>query len=304
MNKSTELFKATCAISPLAINAATVVAIAGLATPTSAQIEQEPINTTLRYEVALPGGEWSSNVTINPGERVEWRVVISYTGTQAAAALGRMYYQPVLSNVDNAGSEQDQVGVFRQPPNAILSAAEGATTFPLPSYGRVVYGSNASLSFAAHRHSNGSNGAPPGEYIRIAQTAASQWYPPNGTGNLSEGVVSDNPSSSSTTFVPGTQNLVIFRQAFIASAEAQTQPRVVSLFIDPASLQRAGGSGGTDDTRFMTWAAPGEGGSTATIRSGVEYVPATIVIVPGPGALGVVCMCWASMVCGSRRRRS
>lgn len=300
MNATTELNKIGRVFAARAFSAAVVIAIAGVAVSTSAQVVQEPIAARVDMQVALPGGAWGTSVSINPGDRVEWRVVISYTGTQAAAALGRMYYQPVLSNVDNAGSEQDQVGVFRQPPNAILSAAEGATTFPLPSYGRVVYGSNASLTFAAHRHSNGSNGAPPGEYIRIAQTAATQWYPPNGTGNLSEGVVSDNPSSSSTTFVPGTQNLTIFRQAFIASTDAQAQPRLVSLFIDPASMQRASGIGGTDDTRYMTWALQGEGGSTATVRAGVEYIPATIIIVPAPSALALTAF---GALCAARRRR-
>ncbi len=265
---------------------AALIGVCGLAAIATAQVPQEPICARAEMQVALPGGAWGTSVSINPGDRVEWRVVLSFTGTQAAAALGRMYYQPVLSNVDNSGvgSQQDQVGLFRQPPNAILTAAEGATTFPLPSYGRVVYGTNGALTFAAHRHSNSSDGAPPGEHLRIAQAATTQWYPPTGTGSITGGVVSDNGSSSSTIFFPGTQNLVIFRQAFIASTDAQTQPRAVSLYIDPASLQRAGGTGGPDDTRYMTWAAPGEGGSNATIRCGVEFLPATITIVPTPGA--------------------
>lgn len=268
-----------------------------------AQVPQEPIGARVDMQVALPGGTWGTNVSINPGDRVEWRVVISFTGTQAAAALGRIYYQPILSNVDNTGSggDQDQVGIFRQPPNAILSAAEGATTFPLPSYGRVVYGANGALTFAAHRHSNGSNGAPPGEYIRIAQPSATQWPPQSGPGNQSLGVVSDNGAASSTIFYPGTQNLVIFRQAFIASTDAPNQPRAVSLSIDPASLLRAGGSSGSDDTRFMSWAASGEGGSTASIRCGVEFVPATITIVPAP--MSAVAVVGALLLSHRRRAR-
>lgn len=265
-----------------------------------AQVPQEPIGARVEMQVALPGGGWGTNVMINPGDRVEWRVVISHTGTQSAVALGRMYYQPVLSNVDNAGggSDQDQVGVFRQPPNAILSDAEGTTTFPLPSYGRVVYAMNQSLTFAAHRHTGGTGGAPPGEYIRVGQTSGTTWYPPFGSGSLTSGVVSDNQN---TIGLVGTQNLTIFRQAFIASTDAPSQPRAVSLFIDPASLQRAGGSGGTDDTRFMTWAAPGEGGNTASIRVGVEFVAATITIVPAPGAAsGLIALGTVMLI---RRRR-
>lgn len=268
-----------------------------------AQVPQEPIGARVETQVALPGGGWGTSVSINPGDRVEWRVVISHTGIQSAAALGRIYYQPVLSNVDNTGggNDQDQVGVFRQPPNAILSDAEGTTTFPLPSYGRVVYAMNQSLTFVAHRHSNSSDGAPLGDYLRIAQTSATQWYPLSGPGNLSAGVVSDNGAASSTIFNPGTQNLTIFRQAFIASTDAPGQPRTVSLFIDAASLMRAGGSSGSDDTRYMTWAAAGEGGSTASIRVGVEFIPATITIVPAPGAAsGLIALGTTTLI---RRRR-
>lgn len=300
----------------------------------TAQVVQEPIGATLRYEVALPGGAWGSSVTINPGERVEWRAVISFTGTQNAVALGRVYYQPILSNVDNSGDGAtiDQLGVWRNagasgqgnttlqqgilPPTG-PGSGDDSSTFA-QGYGRVGYaftsrsttvGSSGALM--GHRHSAGSSGAPLGEHIRIAGSNAPSWYSatiPQGTviqnNGILWGVVSDNNMPFSTWFLPGTQNLALFRQAFIASSDVSVGERIVTINSEASTLQRAGGSSGTDDTRFMTWAQQGEGGSTATVRVGVEYVPATIVIIPGPCVLGGLGACGVSVLCVSRRRRS
>ncbi|GEM_PF-1263631 len=60
--------------------------------------------------------------------------------------------------------------------------------------------------------------------------------------------------------------------------------------------------GGSDDTRFMTWALPGENGSTATVRVGVEFLPATIIIVPGPGVVGLIAVGGLMTLPGRRNR--
>jgi hypothetical protein len=281
-----------------------------------------PVGAALRYEVALPGGTWGSSVSIQPGQRVEWRAVVTYTGTEDAAALGQMFYQPILSNVDNDGtaSTQDRLGDFRPPSNFPpqtdrLEAAEGETTDVLPSYGRVVYaftgrsstpGSSGFLT--GHRHWSGGLPGPSG-FLRIAGGFNTSWYPasiPNGTVALNNqilwGVVSDNNAPTSTWYVAGTQNLTIFRQAFIASTDAPFfGERIVTITSESATLRRAGGGAGVDDTRFMTWARQGEGGPTATIRVGVAYIPATIIIVPGPGASALLV---AGGLVATRRRRN
>lgn len=316
------------------VRSSMLIAVAGIAASAFGQITMEPIAATLRYEVALPGGPWSSSVTINPGDRVEWRAVVSYTGTQPVAALGRIYYQPILSNVDNTGTNTtiDQLGAWRNggisgqgnsalqqgilPPSGFESG-EDSSTF-VNGYGRVGYAftsrsttAGSSGALVGHRHSAGSNSAPPGEHIRIAGSNVPNWYAPTipqGTviqnNGILWGVVSDNSSATSTWFLPGTQNLALFRQAFIASTDAPNGERTVTINSEAATLQRAGGSSGFDDTRFMTWAFPGEGGSTATQRAGVEYVPATIVIVPTPGVLGAIGMVGSGVVFVSRRKRS
>jgi len=301
-----------------------LVAIAGVASAVNAQTQppMEPIGATLRYQVALPGGAWGSSVDILPGQRVEWRAVVSLNQGFSAAALGRVYYQPVISNADNDGASQDQLGAWRNGGTSgqgnttlaqgLLSAADGANSGALASYGRVVYGFTSrstttgnSGALTGIRHSAGSAGAPAGNFIRVAGANNPNWYPatiPNGTVDLNNqilwGVVSDNNAATSTWFTTGTQNVAIFRQAFIASSDDSV--RTVTLTSESATLRRAGGGAGTDDTRFMTWALAGEGGATATLRVGVQYIPATINIVPTPGAAALLGL--GGLVAARRRR--
>ncbi len=288
-----------------------LLATVGIATSAHAQVPQEPIGATLRYEVAVNGGAWGSNVAIFPGQRVEWRAVVSYTGVNAVAeSLGSIFYQPVLGNVDNDGSgtNVDQLGAWRNGgvsgqssttlAQGLLTLAEGSNSSELASYGRVHFGftsrsTNAGSSGAlvGHRHSGGSNGSPAGSYIRVAGSNNINWYPssiPNGSVALNNqilwGVISDNPAPNSTWFVSGTQDVVIFRQAFIASEDEGA--RVVSISSEAATLFRSGGSSGEDDTRFMRWS--GDPVTIPVVRTGVEYIPATIHIIPAPSVTGLV----------------
>jgi len=303
-----------------------LVAIAGVASAVNAQTQppMEPIGATLRYQVALPGGAWGSSVDILPGQRVEWRAVVTYTGSAAAVALGQIFYQPVFSNVDNvgAGATLDNLGAWRNGglsgqgnttlAQGLLSVAEGDNSASLADYGRVRFGftsrsttTGSSGALGGIRHSGGSAGAPAGNFIRVAGANNPNWYPatiPNGTVDLNNqilwGVVSDNNAATSTWFTTGTQNVAIFRQAFIASSDDSV--RTVTLTSESATLRRAGGGAGTDDTRFMTWALAGEGGATATVRVGVQYIPATINIVPTPGAAALLGL--GGLVAARRRR--
>lgn len=301
-----------------------LLAACGIASGALAQVTQFPIGATLRYEVANQGGAWTNIVAALPGEQVEFRAVLSYTGTDPAVALGRIFYQPVISGVDNQGfgASVDQLGAWRnggvsgqgttQLAQGLLSAAEGESTNALASYGRVRFGFTSrsttagnSGALVGHRHSFGSAGAPAGDYIRVAGSLNTDWYPPsilNGSVALNNqilwGVVSDNNTATSTWFVSGTQNIVLFRQAFIMSSDPEV-PRFITFNSEAATLQRVGGGSGTDDTRFMTWARAGEGGSTASIRVGVQYVPA-FIFIPSPSVLGLAI---AGSCLSLRRRR-
>jgi len=67
-----------------------IVAIAGLATAATA-------TTTLTYQVRTVGGTWAASVDANPGEQVEFRALVSYTGL-ARRGLQGFNSQPTISN--------------------------------------------------------------------------------------------------------------------------------------------------------------------------------------------------------------
>lgn len=328
MQTTSESLGNHCAIARRGCRVAALVAVAGVASCAVGQITQEPIGAILRYQVATNGGAWGSNVVIGPGDRVEWRAVLTFTGTANAEALGRIYYQPVISNVDNTGTgdQIDRLGEWRNGgvsgqgnttlAQGMLSAAEGNNSGPLASYGRVTYGftsrsttAGSSGALVGHRHSS-DGGSPPGSFIRIAGSNNPTWYPPTipvGSVPLNNqilwGVVSDNNVPTNTWFASGTQDIVIFRQAFIASTDPVRQGGgIVTINSEAATLQRASGAV-EGDLRFMTWAQPGEGGATATIRCGVQYEGATISLyIPSPGAIGLVGL-GCAMVLRRRARR-
>lgn len=307
-----------------------LVALAGVASIASAQITQEPVGATLRYEVAVNGGAWSSSVNANPGDRVEWRAVLNISAP-GAAALGSIFYQPVIVNADitGAGASRDNLGAWRNNgisgqgnttlAQGLLSVAEGNNTGALSSYGRVRFGFTSRSTAAgnsggltgfdhaatADSNINGLSASGGFGLIRIAGANNPNWYPesiPAGSIALNNqilwGVVSDNPAPTSTWFLGGTQDLVLFRQSLTLSDA--TDLRTISLTSEAATLFRAGGGAGTDDTRFMRSAAAGEGGSTATIRNGVEYVAGVINVVPTPGAVALLGL--GGLVAGRRRR--
>lgn len=301
-----------------------VAAVACAAGQAAAQTTFETVGGQLKFEVYNPVlGAWGSEYNgAVAGERVEFRAVASYVGTRTDLfAMGEVLYQPTISNADNTGvgAEADQVGAWRNGGNggnsvagSMLTEAEGNDGGPLASYGRVRFGGTActatgSNTLTAFRHTNGSDGAPPGSWIRMAGSYVSQWPQPQ-TGlpsaaliNLILRGVSSQQQSQSLAPVfhaPGVQNMVIFRQSITLSSDPSARQLEFSTFL--AAFRRAGGTIAPDDTRYVSWqTGPADSGSH---RTGVTIVPATIwVNIPAPGAG------FAFIVFGlsaARRRRS
>jgi hypothetical protein len=288
-----------------------------------------PIEAAMRFE-AWDGSAWSRSVTVNPGARIEWRIVMDYTGVRTnLTAMGEVLYQPILSNADNVGTgtDLDRYADFRNNgssgynmPGSLLTESEGNDQNPMPpgaglyqGYGRVRYGQTAMTTVSSNvltlfRHSGGSNGAPPGEWMRLAGSALTQWppleVPPGGLPNYpyNRGVNASqvsraltNPQSNHTL---GTSNLVIFRMALLLS-ETNTDARSMVLTSRPEFLKRSGGTIPTDDMRYMTWQAGDS--DNGSVRVGVEFQELTINVVPAPGAAGVLLAAAALMPI--RRRR-
>jgi hypothetical protein len=291
----------------------------------------ETARSTLRFEVFDPSvGAWGTTVSVAPAARVEWRAVVSYTGTNTNVhALGGITYQPTFSNVDNtAAGGIDELLPWRNggsQGNAIagstLTVDEGASGSALESYGRVRFAqtsmNSATIStLTTHRHGGdfAMAGAPAGSFIRVAGSFVTAWpraaLPTAADATaanlnaINRGVFSNQVSNISpipieppnTFFLAGTQNLVIFRGAMQLSGLADA--RTLELSTPAGTLQRFGGVNNADDLRYMSWLVGIS--DSSSWRVGVDVVGANIVVVPGPGWAGVL---MGGCVVGCRRRR-
>jgi hypothetical protein len=306
--------------------ACAVLAAAGTARGQT-EITYEQGGARMEFQ-AWNGTAWASEVWVQPGSRVEWRMRMSYVGTRTDLfAGGDVLYQPTISNVDytDNGDGVDGLGVWRNGGNSsnnvfgsMLTAAEGESGLPLPGYGRVRFGGTAAAATGSNtmtmfRHSGGSDGAPSGGWMRLAGSFVTQWprelnfpAPPldvtaTDMNNILRGISAHQAPSAfgDPSFVSGTQNLVIFRQALILSNSGDSRMLTISTFRE--AFRRVGGTTGTaegDDRRVIQWIT-GVADTAASHRAtDPTIIPATIwVNVPAPFALP------ALLVCSTSRRR-
>lgn len=301
---------------------ASVLTCAGFVAPARAQ--EYPLETELRFEV-YDGEKWTQTMRANPCQQVEWRVVVTYIGNDPRIyALGEILYQPIISNADNSGSgsEQDQVvDLIRNSgfgvPGSLLAQPDGHNPHPRATsetqtdnigYGRVNFGQSGmtwvTTGLSTFRHSAGSDGAPAGEWIRLAGGYVSQWpvFPmdtpslvtADALNRILRGVSANQLSHAllvsqgqASDHTAGSRAVVVFRGALILSCDALA--REVSINSDRAFLNRVGrrhlvvnpdGSyywiGDPDDRRYATWQTSIS--DHGTYRTSVRFVPARIFI--------------------------
>lgn len=290
-----------------------VLLSAGFAPFALGQLVVEPAAARVQVQVFNPElGTWGSSVQAVPSSRVEWRVMVSYVGTNTSVtALGAMRYQVTLSNADNTGPTLDTFAPWRnggQQGNTIagsmLTATQGADGGALESYGRVVYGAVAANSTSQNTITTWRHGGdfprpftPPGSWLRIAGELESVWpqrpfpgesVPPS---YLTRGLQANQLSAVNaatnmvnTFHVTGTQSLVVFRGALLLSDDTQ---RAGNLILDIPIASMSGGPALTPtvepierDPYFISWqTSPTDNG---TWRTGVTLESATIFI-PTPG---------------------
>lgn len=304
---------------------------AGLTQSVCAQTYEQG-GARITFQVYEPSfNSWTQTVMAAPGMRVEWRVVLDYTGTRTDLfALGEALYQPTISEADNTdgGNGVDEFGPWRNGgvsgnsiAGSMLTEAEGQNGGPLASYGRVRFGGTVMAATASNvlttfRHSGGAGGGPAGDYMRIAGNFASQWprslagpVPPldvttDDVNSVLRGVSSMQQSQAlnPTFHVAGTTNLVVFRGAFIMSADP-SWPTNMQLTTFRESFRRVGGTTGAtegDDRRYFTWqTGAADSGSHRTVDP--QIVPAFIQILPSPGA-GLAFFAFG--LCAACRRRT
>jgi hypothetical protein len=257
----------------------------------------------VRYEVAHQGlNDWSTAINALPGSTVEVRALVSYTGTQTTYGLGSLLFQPTVSNWNPA---IDTLRPF------VNNGAGGNTTTPIGAavdsiagqYGRIlpwaaVGESSTSRVFG---HVNTVSGTT---YLRVARAYASSWI--GGAGNTSggggvnikqwaeQGTARQNPNVIHPPFLPGDQNLLVFKFAFTIGAVSGARSMVVDTPADGF-----GNLNTTTGLRYTHWyGAPTE--DVGSIRETAVAEPAFINVVPAPGTAALLLL---GAALGARRRR-
>jgi hypothetical protein len=309
-----------------------LVALATMAGNAAAQGLNESSGARLFYQVFdAASNSWTTSINVAPGARVEWRAVVSYTGTNTnVSALGGIVYQPTLSSIDNDENvgTLDTLAPWRaasspqipiEPVSPVLSPEEGQTGGPLGSYGRVAFGgtvmtASSGNAMTTFRHTSGSAGAPAGSWLRVAGSFVTSWplaalptaadATATNLNNINRGVASTQQAAvnvltgqANTFHIAGTQNLVIFRGALLLSDQAS--PRVIELATAAGTQQRVGGFNNADDARFMSWQTSAT--DNGSWRVGVTLESASINVIPTPATSSLLA---ALALVATRRRRS
>lgn len=324
-----------------------LMAVAGLAAAAQAQ-SFEANGSTVTFQV-WNGSSWASNVNVAPGAQVEWRVVVDYTGTRNDLfALGEALVQPYFGNVDNDGLGLATDGVAggqntpsgNSIPGSMVSASDRGNSNAMAVYGRISpFGNTAMQPPAApglpvngnlmqvYRHTGGSNGAPAGNWIRLAGGDATgsaevneTWAVPTAAlaasatandlnrinrgvsfGQLSAALAGANHTSAIPGYGDQLHSLVVFRGAFVASSDVGPD-RVVTLSSDDRFLKRWGSTASADNRRYIAWqtSLSDSGTSTSGHRTSASFLGATITIVPTPASIALMGL--GGLVAARRRR--
>lgn len=276
------------------------------------------------------GVVWNRQISVLPGSRVEWRTRVEYAGARTDLnGLGEVWWQTQFFNTDNSGSgaSADQISVGEGVasgnnllPSNMVPATDGANGGSLGVYGRVApFGRidttvGASTIATVFRHSAGENGAPPGEWMRVAGSRSSTWaldMASTSTGTttanavlLVSGIISsqDSQATAPTQHDEGL-NPVIFRGSFTASDDPN--PRTVSFGTDERFFRRVGINTSNDNRRYISWqtSAGDTGLGTAGHRTFSNVIlNADITIIPTPAP--VIMMGLGGLVAARRRRAS
>jgi hypothetical protein len=281
-----------------------LVAIAGLASAAVAQ--PIPVETQLRYEVRIFNGGnntgWGSSVDAQPGDRVEVRAVVSYTGTTQVFGIGQITFQPVVSSWTAADAlvtdgPNNQIG----PMGSNITTPRGYVSDTPGVYGRIepfaasAYNTSTFLRGHVHNISGGT-------FLRIARADVTNWIGvgassgagaannTNGGGgvNINQGGIGSNRPTTPTDYPAqnnNTQNVVVFKFGFTLSGSTDVRDMTVSTPALGIGRSTASATFGQPDTRWHNAANSAQPGA---YRTDVAVVDAHINVVPTPASLALM----------------
>ncbi len=261
-----------------------MVAVAGIAAIASAQ-------STLVFQVRTAGSSdsWASSINALPGQSVEFRALISYTGTTAPAGLATANMQPTVSNW-NLNAPGDTLNAFANLGGN--SAAPGAIGITNP-YGRISPFAAAGVSTTNILRGHTNNVIMGIPYRRGAQNTPTNWVGVGATSgvtaannfNSAGGIsVGQAPFSLSTPAAPFSFQLVdieVLRLAITLGSD--TSLRTMEVDAPLLGLRRNPTTGLREFAWFRTQAE-----NIAGLQTSIITTTAFINVVPTPGALALL----------------
>jgi hypothetical protein len=280
---------------------ASLVAVAGLSVAALAEV-----NTRMEMLVSVDGGPLSSSVDILAGSgihNVEVVVSMSYIGSGAPVGLASVVFQPTVSNFGGSSGADAALAYANGGAGSNVSAPSGVVSDSPGQYGRISPWGRTALSTATaitnHLHTGGSNGAPAGNWLRIAQRQVTGWI--GGTGNTTGGsgvniaqLADVGRTASDPAFNPSLSNVHVFR--FGMTINADSGERVLTV---DAPLAGFGNFTSTTGERQVYWFA-NMNESSGSVRGTASVAQGFINIVPTPATMALLGL---GGLCVARRRR-
>jgi hypothetical protein len=245
---------------------------------------QAEVNTLVEWQVSPDNVHWTGSLAAMPGDFVFVRVRVSYIGSAQPIALSSMVFQPVISNWDSEDPQVDSLAPFlaggagsnTSTPLGVVTNPGDPTQFGrLSPFGRTALSSTSYLK--GHVHANGSAGAPPGSWLRIAQAQVTNWIGRTGNTTGGSGVpISQSLEVCRCTTDPAPNfevaNVTLFKLGIHLSADAA--PRLLRIDAPPSAF---GNRNTTTNEREVYWFA-NQSEAVGSIRGTPVISTATIRI--------------------------
>jgi hypothetical protein len=244
------------------------------------------VNTRIDWQVSADNIHWSSALTTTQGHEVWVQAMVTYTGTASPVGLASFVFQPTVSNWDVSGPLRDGSVVYTpantefppyHPHPEVDDPADPTQFGRVMPFKRIAVGSTSMIT--GFVHTNQSGGAPPGDWLRIAQLYATSWI--GGAGNTSGagGIpISQLSSVGRTTadppFNPATTQVLVYKFGIFLSSDFAQR----TLAIDSPAAGFGNRNSTTGDREVYWYASMAE--ATGSIRGTPVIVPATIYVQP------------------------
>jgi len=258
--------------------------VAGLAISANAQVAQR---SQFAVQLSTDGVTWTDALSVNPtlNSRVYGRVVVSYVnnGTADPLFLNGCRFQPTGSGWNTVAG--DAVMPFNATTKITASYTAGSEVL-----GRV-FGATTVSAVTAHQYSfNGAN------YLRFAETAATNHPGQGATNNNINGASGINCSNNTLAPQLGLTNLPLFTWGMTFSG---TRTGSMSWSIPQEAFRTSGATANPANTRSATWVTSASP-FTAVEAPTLDTIGATLSFVPAPSAAALLGL--GGLVAGRRRR--